>query len=520
MNRSILASVTVALVGCSEIGFVPKDEAAQGPGPDILVTPPALEFGTLSMGDQERQVFNVQNVGEATLHVENVVIASGLSFSITSRETTFDLEPGESTDMQVTFTPMGANENYGQAMVLSDDSDTPEATVDLLGHGAVPELKITPETYVFGDAFVPCGSSVELELENIGTEDLTITEWDYASAGLLTFDPAAAPALPITLRPSEKTAVTIDFTPTTSGSDTGRFDVTSNDPRGVVSADQNGEGTYVNEREETFTEPGVPPVDVMILIDQSGSMEQDNVDDVQNGFPDFVQELQRVSDWQLALVTEYSGANAGCATQGVLDDRTNNVENILVNNAFPGTMGFGNYDTEALLRLASIALDKTDPGECNEGFLRPGSLLHIIVLSDEREQSGQTGTYWVNQFENYVSAPDFLKVSGVLDLQVNCGDGSGPSGYLEAVNATGGASLNICNANWGQQFSDIASEVIAGTRTYNLARDPDPASVEVTVNGNRTNDFDVSGANVTINSPPVGEGDEVVISYGVLDTCE
>lgn len=519
MNRSMLATMVVVLVGCQETNLVPKDEGAQGPGPDILVTPPSLTYGTLSMGEEEQQTFKVQNVGEATLHVENIVINSGLSYSVTTREVQFDLEPGDSRDIEVTFTPMGANENYGEASVLSDDFDTPQANVALLGYGAVPELKITPESYVFGDAFVPCGDSVELTLENVGTEDLTITDYDYSSGGLLSLDDSRFPPLPLTLRVGETANVTVDFVPTTAGSDTGRFDVTSNDPRGVVSADQNGEGAYVDERTETFTEPGVPPVDVMILIDQSGSMEQDNVDDVQNGFPDFVTELQAVSDWQLALVTDYSGADAGCATGGVMTSRTANVSNLLVNNAFPGTQGIANYDTEALLRLANTALGKTGPGGCNEGLLRPGALLHIIVLSDEHEQSGQTGQYWVNQYKNYVASPEFVKVSGVLDLNYNCGDGTGPGGYIDAITATGGASLNICNANWGANFGQIASEVIAGTRTYNLADPADPASVEVTVNGNPTNDFDVNGTNVTINSPPVGEGDEVEISYGVLAEC-
>jgi hypothetical protein len=519
MNRSVFAATCVVLLACNENVFVPTDKGDQGPGPDILVTPPSLTYGTLSMGDEEVQTFEVQNIGEATLHVEDIVIKSGLSFSITSRETAFDLEPGETRDIEVTFTPMGANENYGQVAVFSDDPDTAEANVDLLGLGAVPELKITPDSYVFSDAVIPCGESVELTLENVGTEDLEITDYEYTSGGLLSLDDSRFPPLPLVLPVGATATVTVNFNPTETGADTGRFDVTSNDPRGVVSADQNGEGAYIDERSETFTEPGVPPVDVMILIDQSCSMDDDNTDDVRNGFPDFVTELQNVSDWQLALITDYAGVDAGCSTGGVMDSSTANVSNLLVNNAFPGTQGLGNYDTEALLRLADTALQKTGPGGCNEGLLRPGALLHIIVLSDEREQSGQSGNYWVSQFQNYVSAPEFLKVSGVLDLNRNCGDGTGPTGYIDAVNTTGGASLNICNANWGAQFSDIASEIVAGIRTYNLSDPADPSSVEVTVNGNRTNDFSVSGNDVTINSPPVGEGDVVEIEYGVLAEC-
>lgn len=522
MTRSIstIATLSLFLFACNETSIVPTDKGANAPGPDILVTPPSLTFGTLSMRDSEAQTFEVQNIGDATLHVDNIVIKSGLSFSVTTAEVAFDLEPGEARDIEITFTPMGANENYGEVAVFSDDYDTPEANVALLGMGAVPELQITPASYVFSDLVVPCGESVELTLENVGTEDLEITDYEYASSGLLSLDDSNFPPLPLVLPVGGTANVTVNFDPTTAGGDSGLFSVTSNDPRGVVTADQSGEGAYIEERTETFTEPGVPPVDVMILIDQSGSMESDNVDDVRNGFPDFVTELQNVSDWQLMLITDYTGADAACGTGGVMDNRTNNVANLLVNNAFPGSQGgFANYDTEALLRLADTALSKTGPGGCNEGFLRPGALLHIIVMSDEREQSGQPGSHWVSQYENYVSSPDFVKVSGILDLNSNCGDGSGPGGYIDAVNITGGASLNICNANWGAQLSDIASDVIAGIRTYNLSDPADPGSVEVTVNGNRTNDFSVTGNDVTINSPPVGEGDVVEITYGVLAEC-
>ncbi|MCB9688282.1 MAG: choice-of-anchor D domain-containing protein [Alphaproteobacteria bacterium] len=512
MNRSIFALALVA-AGCSEFNLNGGNKPDIGPAPDILVDPPSLAYGTLSVGDQEVQTFTVQNIGDATLHVSDIVIGSGIAFIVQGPETQFDLEPGQTMDVDVAFSPMGADENYGQVLVVSDDPDTPEAPVDLLGFGAVPELKITPDTYVFGDAPIPCGDEVELELKNVGSEALTITEVDYTSGGLLSLDTSNAPQLPITLQPGEFRNVTVMFEATTEGSDTGRLAVTSNDPRGVVTADQNGEGVYGEKLTETFTEPGVPPVDVIILIDQSCSMSGDNTDDVENGMPDFVAELQQTSDWHLIEVTRQTG----CANGGVLTETTPNVANTLVNNAFNSVGNIPDNVTESLLELADTALSKTGPGQCNEGFLRPGALLHVITMSDEPEQSGHNASYWVNQLGTYASSPDFLKISGILDLNNRCGEGAGV--YSQAVDQTGGSKLNICNSNWGANFGDIASEVLAGIRTYNLSNEADPNSVVVTVNGTPTTDFTVTGGNVTINNPPVGEGDEVTITYGVLAEC-
>jgi hypothetical protein len=518
MFRSLLwLPVSLGVVaGCSEytVQNEPKPEVL--PVPDILVEPSALSYAELGSGEEATQTFTVTNQGESTLHVENIVIGSGLAFRIAGPETTFDLEPAESTTVDVVFSPMGANENFGQVLVLSDDPDTPEATVDLLGLGAVPELEITPESHVFGSAFIPCGVTQEIELKNVGNEDLRIDDLSYRSAGMLTLDDSALrPELPVVLAPGESRFVSVTFTPATAGSDTGILDVTSSDPRGVVSADQNGEGSYADSAVEVFTEPGVPPVDVMFLVDNSCSMEEDNQDDVQNGIPLFLAELQTVSDWQMIEVT----AQNGCANGGIIYPTTPNAETLLINNAFSNP---GNTLTESLLQLADVALDATAPGQCNEGFLRPGALLHIIVLSDEREQSGQPYTHWLGQYENHV-AREFVKVSAVVDVNSNCGNqpgANGPGGYLEAANATGGSLLNICNANWGADFSDIASDILDGIRTYNLAEAAAPDTIVVTVNGTPTTDFTYDGAGaVTINSPPVGEGDLVEISYDVLAVC-
>jgi hypothetical protein len=45
----------------------------------------------------------------------------------------------------------------------------------------------------------------------------------------------------------------------------------------------------------------------------------------------------------------------------------------------------GGWWTEAGLTVTSEAIDKTDPGECNYGFLRTDAMLHIIMVSDEVE---------------------------------------------------------------------------------------------------------------------------------------
>lgn len=518
MTRLILPfSVALLTFGCSEYDLAAKPRPEVVPLPDIVVSPQAIQFSELSNDEQEVKSFVVENIGEAILLVDDIeVVAGSSSFTILTERIAFSLEPGDRKTIDVAFSPAGG-ENFGSIEVRSDDPDTPMVPVDLLGFGALPELVITPQHFTFHNTPIPCGDSVEIELANAGNEVLVISDLEYSSGGLLTLD-AAGLDLPLELAPGEATYVNVHFAAVQAGADTGVLAVTSNDPRGVVQADQNGEGAYDNLMAEDFTEPGVPPVDVMFLIDQSCSMSHDNVDDIEQGIPSFVYELQNVADWQLIQVTQ----DNGCSNHGVLDSTMNSTGVIsdLIREAFNNTWGH-NYQTEALLQLASMALAQTGPGQCNAGFLRPGALLHIIVASDEREQSGVHWSNWVADYQSYVSAPDLVKVSAIADLNRRCGDNSGPGGYLEAANATGGATLDICNPHWGAQLTDIASEVLAGIRTYNLAQPAHANSIEVLVNGVPASDWEYNAAHnsVTINSPPIGEGDLVEVNYGVAGEC-
>jgi len=491
------------------------DLLGEGLVPDILVTPSDLLFDGIAEGDSEVQSFTVENVGNATLLVSDVVLASGNGYEILGPDFTFELAPGETTTVDVEFAPVTADEDPGLVQVLSNDPDGDNSTVDLLGYGLLPDLEITPENYSFGDYFVPCGESVELELTNVGDEDLVITDASYSSGGMLMFDPGQV-TLPLTLGAGESASVWVDFMPDDAVTDNGTLEVMSNDPDGVETATQDGNGLWTSRQTETFTTPGAPPVDVLITIDQSGSMDV-NQSAVNAGFPAFVSELQGVSDWRLMMVTN---AHTQCTTTGVLDPTTANVDSILTSNAFVAAHddnGGANL-TEALLEMSHLALTKTGPGNCNEGFLRPGALLHIITISDEPEQSGQTAAHWVSQFENYVSDPALLRVSAVVDLS---GCSLGANGYTQAVSQTGGSSLDICNAQWGQQFTDIATEVLAGIQAYSLANAAEPSTIDVEVNGVPTYDYvyDPGTETVTIKSPYIGEKDTVDISYSTPATC-
>lgn len=388
---------------------------------------------------------------------------------------------------------------------------------DVEADNPVPQLEISPISHDFGTVDIPCADSVEITLSSVGEGDLTITELGYESGSLLSLDSSGV-QLPLTLAPGDSTTVTVNVDTVGPLTDFGTLSVTSDDPDGVKTAEQAAvaEGRLVMD---SFYEPGIVPVDILFLIDQSCSMQTLAEANIESGMPAFINTLQGVADWQLIQVTK----GDACANGGILDSTTPNAAQLLADNAFNVLLD-GLY-SEQLLKHAEKALSLTDPGECNEGFLRQGASLHIIVASDEAEQSFQPWTHWLSEYETYVSNPDYVTVSGIINVNSDdvCsgGNGGSPDGYIDIINATGGVALDICQPGWGNQLTDIAAAAVDGIRVYNLSEDAVPGTLTVLVNGVDATDWEFSDAtnSVTIFEPLIGEGDVVEIGYGVHAEC-
>ena len=411
---------------------------------------------------------------------------------------------------------MGSVEDVGTVVIHSNDPVNPELTVDLLGHGLVPHLTLTPDVFDFGELDVPCFDEVDVTLENTGTKQLTITSFDFTSSSVdLKLDALTEIPQPSVLNPGESLSMTIDYLPEVEDAGaTGTLTVESNDPAGDRVATISAAATYADTDVDIFLNPEIPSVDVLLLIDNSCSMEGDNTNDINIGLPALVTELGNVSNWQMIEVTHRNG----CSNVPILDASVLDASQQLVANAFSTP---GNF-SEWLLETASLALSQSTLGGCNSGFLRPGALLHIIVASDEEEQSGVNFNTWVSNFQSYVPRADMVAVSAVVDTTFSCGDGTGPGGYLEAANATGGQVLNICTPYWGAQLTNIADSVANAPPVYLLPVLAIGDSLVVTLDGLVTLDFSynpVVGA-LTVTDPAyIKDVSTVTVEYALASTC-
>lgn len=511
-----LAAALLALVACNENGLNNLVGDPADLYPRIELDPEHVDFGSLAAGEERMQIITVTNVGEDVLFIEDVRIEGAVSFSLLDPDPLPDrLAPGDAGAFRVGFTPLGANEQLGEAIVYSDDPERPAAAVSLVGFGAVPELRIDPDPFDFGSVYVGCEDEVDLTLENVGTDDLVLSSirLDNPSGAFHLTDPNA---LPLTLTPGQSTGLTVGVSALRAGSFGAAVEVLSNDPRELVVAEQAALGVHALVTTDRFEMPANPPIDILFAIDQSCSMDG-HAQNLANNFTTLIQEIGAVtSNWKVGVVTQ----DSGCVNDVPF---TNTTTNLQARFSAAVAVGDGNVaNTEKLFRIVQSALGRTLPGQCNAGFLRPDALLHVVMVSDEYEQSGIAASSFASSVFAYKSSPNLVRISGIVCPDSGCpwADGSN-SGYKDAIRLGAGDQLNILTSNWGQAARDLAETSIAGLGRFELTQIADPNSIVVSVDGTPWPTgwhFNPSTNEVVFETlPPVGA--DVDVSYGIIIDC-
>jgi hypothetical protein len=171
------------------------------------------------------------------------------------------------------------------------------------------------------------------------------------------------------------------------------------------------------------------------------------------------------------------------------------------------------------LEAMRLALDYPLVVVENYGFLRPEAALSVVVVSDEDDGSPIP-------LNSYVAFLAGTKAGTLSNAQVmfsavtggangcEVGDAAAYPAprYESMVQAFGGISLSICDANWGEQLSQIGEATFSLQRVFTLSNEADPATVTVTVDGQTTTEFSLLPGEQTLqldSDPPPGSVVEV-----------
>ncbi|MCG3174368.1 MAG: hypothetical protein GMKNLPBB_02602 [Myxococcota bacterium] len=512
-----------------------------------------LQFGNVAVGQNRQLPARFTNVGRnnCTLKDAKFGAQTGKEFGLVNPKMfPAQVGVGQTVDVQVFFRPTkvgapGSSLIPGQEgcslpstrncmIVNTDDPKQPNTVgggfpgsctgpgfpVVFRGCGTKSKLEVLPKEVDFGLVTLGCNSQdVTVTVYNNGTAPFNIIGLKTVSDPpfkIVKTNPATP--LPITVNGGTTMQVVLRYKPTKIGKEQGELIITTDASNAGTNGETKvpllGEGTNQSGQTDVFSQLSEPKVDVLWVIDNSGSMGDEQASVISNlsTFTSYAINL-KVS-YQIGVVsTDVEGRSAvlgGAAivpgnliSRGgypkIVSNTTPNPTQALASNMNLGTSGSGN---EQGLESANLALSDpiiNDPA-ANKGFLREDAKLVVIILSDEEDSSPSPVNYYVDFFRSIkgVRNTDLFSLSIIVGLDentlkpANCGcqgaggDCAAVAGrrYYEAYTQIGnGLALSICSAAWGKKMNALALDAFVSRVQFGLTRPADANSAKVKVNG-------------------------------------
>ena len=235
----IPAFLSVFLVACTDYGLNERkdDNYIQ---PSISVSPPSLAFALATLEAPETDVFQVTNVGSALLEIGSMTLLGSGNFSFTAPDYSAGLEPEESLEVVVAYTPDATGVQDDAAIFIeSSDPHNDIIQVPLVGQVDMPLVVISPSPLNMGQVVTDEFGEDTLFLTSAGQVPVTLNRWEVSGDA---FSLVEGDAWPMTLEPGEETTLEVSFAPTEAGSFSETFQVYTESPAPDASALLLGEG--------------------------------------------------------------------------------------------------------------------------------------------------------------------------------------------------------------------------------------------------------------------------------------
>jgi hypothetical protein len=256
---------------------------------------------------------------------------------------------------------------------------------------------------------------------------------------------------------------------------------------GVVYGEPNPPDLMVPVRTDRHVQTPVPVVDILWVIDNSCSMEEEQSALTQN-FPLFMNYfLGSGLDYHIGVVStdmdapSHKGKLRTVAGYKWIDVETPNPIAVYTQMAYMGINGSAEEKGRA---AAYTALELRKNGY-NQNFLREEASLHVVAISDENDHSGSNPVS-LNEFIQYLLtlkwSSDMVTFSSITGPPSGCPTAYEPgTQYLSITQAVTGIEWSICEDEWGQVLDELGMQAAGLKREFYLSEVPVPGSIEVWV---------------------------------------
>jgi len=450
-----------------------------GPGGDPIEPPDggqgrlhlstdSLNFGDVSVANQGTTSlsFEVRNTGTGLLKIAGLdrPIGDPTQFS-TNAPALLELEANQFESLTVWFTPTGS----GAAMATLLPNG--QSAIELNGRGLAPALSVNPALPSFGSEPVGCSAQQQILLTNTGEEDLRINEAEISGSPAFQVDVET----PMDLAPGASDSAIVVFAPSSGNLHESVLQIQSNDPLHPVQALSLAAVGYEGQRvQEQFNYFPTGRTALLLVVN-----ERANVISEANSsalvFQNFLADLEGL-EWRVALSTMSSACTATSDPWMDWQDNANDVASALANGFGPPGIG-----SPMLFNKTLSLLERSDEGDCMEGFLQDDALLHIGLISDQPETSSGTVSNNLAAMEAQLNANQELEVFSLSSTGAN-GCPNTPR-LVSAANASQGLHFDLCTESLEAFLKGISDRAILERNTkvtIELAEVPVVSTLSVT----------------------------------------
>ena len=431
------------------------------------------------------------------------------------------IPPGGRMSVRVEFTPQAAGDYRGQVEFYMSNPGLQAPVVNLRGTGDEGCFSVTPGAVDFGGTTPGCSLPEHFAYAtNQCSAPVTVTAARITPGN---FSISTIPGLPFTVAPNSQVPIGMRYTANTLGDDVASLQVwisTKAAPFQVgLTAGAVPPNTVLDKWEQS-----TPKVDMLIVIDNSGSM-----DDEQKALAANLDHLwNRIAlanaDFHIAVtstaMTPYTagwtqcpgGANGGEAGRffpvdnsrpRILTPTTPNVKQALFDNTKVGLCHWDERFFDPVLAALTPPLVSSTkapgtpwPDDGNAGFLRDDARLALLAVSDADDDNDVVNPPPVSEMVGKLSqvkkgALDLISFAGIVGLRMCNNVEQVGTRYMEIARQMNGKLYDICDLNnFGTMLDDALGTLLLPLSSFPLSAHPrDAAAIAVTVNGAARTDF-------------------------------
>ncbi|NJK89862.1 MAG: choice-of-anchor D domain-containing protein, partial [Myxococcales bacterium] len=457
----------------------------------LEASPSSTNFGVLEPGWSRTSTVILRNMGNSPCEIRGMAFrepSDPFFWLVRDGSMTLALDPGQELPVAIAFEPTSERTAKATLLIETNDPIEPIRTVGVLGSSlGYGNVFVQPSSVDLGVIRPSCNvSNQTISLINAGRVAVDVRRIEVSSpiSDLAIQGPGSG-----TLLGGEVYAWNLRWAPVVEDTVSTDIVITFDDLSFPLRVPIFGVAANDARRIESFAQREVTAVDVLFVIDDSGSMGDDQAALASNASMFIEQADLRETSYRIGITTTSEWPEQGALVGPVIDGDVLSRDEVIDRFRQQAVVGTGGSAVEEGAASAIAALRRAEQGRgFNRALVRPRAWLAIIIVTDEDDSSPLSMVAYSRDLQ--------ARASEGLLLAVVSGGANGCTAsdprrrvafaaprYASLVQLSGGVAYSICS-DWGNNLRDLGRTAFAAFDQFVLQSPPETTlPIEVSVNG-------------------------------------